>query len=55
VITKKIRDEDEDKDIENEWKFAAMALDRVCLVLHCVLSFLLTLVVFLLPDELIVP
>ena len=32
-ITKRMEKEDEDSDAENDWKFAAMVVDRLCLVI----------------------
>ena len=32
VITDKIREDDESGHVENDWKFAAMVIDRVCLI-----------------------
>jgi len=32
VITDKIRDDDEAGSVENDWKFAAMVIDRLCLI-----------------------
>ena len=32
VITDKVRDDDEAAEIEGDWKFAAMVLDRLCLI-----------------------
>ena len=32
VITDKIRDDEDTAAIENDWKFAAMVLDRLCLI-----------------------
>lgn len=35
-VTAKIRKEEEENDIKNEWKFAAMVMDRMCFVI-CIL------------------
>ena len=32
VITDKIKDDDEAGNVENDWKFAAMVIDRLCLI-----------------------
>lgn len=32
VISNKIRNDDEAASVENDWKFAAMVLDRLCLI-----------------------
>ena len=32
VITDKIREDDESGHVESDWKFAAMVIDRVCLI-----------------------
>lgn len=32
MITDKIKDDDEAGNVENDWKFAAMVIDRLCLI-----------------------
>ena len=32
MITDKLRDDEDAAAIENDWKFAAMVLDRLCLI-----------------------
>ena len=32
MITDKIREDDEAGSVENDWKFAAMVIDRLCLI-----------------------
>ena len=33
LITNKMKEDDDAGEVENDWKFAAMVLDRLCLVL----------------------
>ena len=42
VITDKIRDDEESSAIESDWKFAAMVLDRLCLVVYTVFTIVAT-------------
>ncbi|XP_012938549.1 neuronal acetylcholine receptor subunit alpha-7 isoform X1 [Aplysia californica] len=37
-ITSRYRKEDEESDVKNDWKFAAMVMDRLCLVVCCVFT-----------------
>ena len=41
--------------IDGEWKFAAMVLDRVCLITLCILTVVLTLAIFSSAPEVFVP
>ena len=47
VISDKIRAEAEAGTLENEWKFAAMVLDRVCLLAFTFFTVLLSAAVFI--------
>ena len=42
VITDKIREDDETSIIEGDWKFAAMVLDRICLVFFTLFTVIAT-------------
>jgi len=44
VITDKIRDEDESSNIEADWKFAAMVIDRLCLIFFTLFTAIATFV-----------
>lgn len=45
VITDKIRKDDEAAEITNEWKFAAMVVDRLCLIVFTGFTVVATLAV----------
>ena len=45
VITDKIRDEEESGAIEGDWKFAAMVIDRLCLIVYTLFTIIATVVV----------
>lgn len=40
--------------MENEWKFAAMVLDRVCLLVFTLATLLLSVAVFASADQILV-
>ena len=42
VITDKIRDDEESSAVESDWKFAAMVLDRLCLVVYTLFTIVAT-------------
>ena len=42
VITDKIRDDEERGAVESDWKFAAMVLDRLCLVTYTTFTIVAT-------------
>ena len=42
VITDKIRDDEESGAVESDWKFAAMVLDRLCLVTYTTFTIVAT-------------
>ena len=54
VITEKLKDDAEAENAENDWKFAAMVLDRLCLWLFCLLSFFITVAIFAAAPHVIV-
>ena len=54
VITDKIRDEEDTAAIENDWKFAAMVLDRMCLITFTLFTFVATIAVLLSAPHIIV-
>jgi nicotinic acetylcholine receptor len=41
-ITKKIKTDDEQDEMSQDWKFTAMVVDRLCLVLFAVATFIST-------------
>jgi len=45
VITDKIKDEEEASAIESDWKFAAMVLDRLCLITFTLFTVIATIAV----------
>jgi len=54
VVTDKMRDEDESSAVEGDWKFAAMVLDRLCLVLFTIFTALATIIVLMAAPHVIV-
>ena len=54
VISDKIRSEDEAANIENDWKFAAMVLDRLCLLTFTAFTIIATIAVLLAAPHIIV-
>ena len=54
VITDKIKDDEESASIEADWKFAAMVLDRLCLVFFTVFTIIATLAVLATAPHVIV-
>lgn len=55
VITDKIRHDDEDQLINNDWKFAAMVVDRICLILFTLFTIIATIAVLFSAPHIIVP
>ncbi|XP_002057510.3 neuronal acetylcholine receptor subunit alpha-7 [Drosophila virilis] len=53
-ITDQLRKEDEDNDIANDWKFAAMVVDRLCLIIFTMFTILATIAVLLSAPHIIV-
>jgi nicotinic acetylcholine receptor len=54
IITDKIRDEEDTAAVENDWKFAAMVLDRLCLITFTLFTFIATIAVLLTAPHVIV-
>ena len=54
VITDKIRDDDESTATENDWKFAAMVLDRLCLITFTLFTIIATFAVLAAAPHVIV-
>jgi nicotinic acetylcholine receptor len=54
VITDKIRDDEESAAIENDWKFAAMVLDRLCLITFTMFTIVATVAVLAAAPHVIV-
>lgn len=54
IITDKIRDDEDTASIENDWKFAAMVLDRVCLITFTLFTIVATIAVLLSAPHIIV-
>ena len=46
VIADKVRNEEDATATTNDWKFAAMVLDRLCLITFTLLTFIATPVYF---------
>lgn len=45
VITDKIREDDEAGSVESDWKFAAMVIDRICLIAYTFFTIMATVAV----------
>ena len=54
VITDKIRDDEDTAAIENDWKFAAMVLDRLCLITFTMFTIIATIAVLFSAPHIIV-
>jgi hypothetical protein len=54
VITDKIRDDEDTAAIENDWKFAAMVLDRLCLITFTFFTIVATVAVLFSAPHIIV-
>ena len=54
VITDKIRDDEDTAAIENDWKFAAMVLDRLCLITFTLFTIIATIAVLFSAPHIIV-
>ncbi|XP_023339135.1 neuronal acetylcholine receptor subunit alpha-7 isoform X2 [Eurytemora carolleeae] len=54
IITDKIRDDEEAAAIENDWKFAAMVLDRLCLIVFTLFTIVATVAVLAAAPHVIV-
>ena len=55
VITDKIRQDDENAITTNDWKFAAMVVDRICLILFTLFTIVATIGVLFSAPHIIVP
>ncbi|XP_034129040.1 neuronal acetylcholine receptor subunit alpha-7 [Drosophila guanche] len=53
-ITDQLRKDDESNDIANDWKFAAMVVDRLCLIIFTMFTILATIAVLLSAPHIIV-
>lgn len=47
VLSFQMRKDDEDADISRDWKFAAMVVDRLCLIIFTLFTIVATLAVLL--------
>jgi nicotinic acetylcholine receptor len=47
AITQKIRDDEEDESKELSWKFAAMVIDRLCMVIFATLTIIITVTILM--------
>ena len=45
MLTDKIKEEDEAAAVEGDWKFAAMVIDRLCLIVYTLFNIIATVVV----------
>ena len=54
-MTKRVREKDEEEVVISDWKFAAMVIDRFCLIGLSVYTVMTTVVMFISAPHLIVP
>lgn len=54
VITDKLRKEDEATEVTNDWKFAAMVVDRLCLIIFTLFTIIATIAVLFSAPHIIV-
>jgi hypothetical protein len=54
-LTKRLGDKDEDDEVISDWKFAAMVIDRFCLLGLTLYTILTTVILFLSAPHVIVP
>lgn len=54
LITEKIRRDEEASEITNDWKFAAMVVDRLCLIIFTLFTVIATIAVLLSAPHIIV-
>ena len=54
VITDKIRDDEDSSSIEGDWRFAAMVLDRLCLLFFTTFTILVTVAVLVAAPHVVV-
>ena len=55
TITDKMRREDEQGEVTSDWKFAAMVVDRLCLIVFTLFTVVATVAVLLSAPHIIVP
>ena len=55
LITKKMKDRDDDEVVISDWKFAAMVIDRFCLIGLTLYTITTTVIMFVSAPHLIVP
>ena len=53
-ITDKIKKDDEDSEYTNDWQYAAMVVDRICLIIFSLFTILATIVCFLKAPHILV-
>lgn len=54
LFTSQIRKEDEESDIAKDWKFAAMVVDRLCLIIFTFFTIVATIAVLFSAPHIIV-
>ena len=54
VITDKIKSDEDSNSLENDWKFAAMVLDRLCLITFTLFTMLATAALLITAPHVIV-
>ena len=54
VITEKIRSDEDSGSVECDWKFAAMVLDRLCLIIFTLFTVIATILLLLSAPHVIV-
>merc|ERR1711971_1510207 len=54
IITEKVKQEDEAAAVEADWKFAAMVIDRLCLIVYTLFTIIASLTVLLTAPHVIV-
>ncbi|XP_018022912.1 acetylcholine receptor subunit alpha-type acr-16 [Hyalella azteca] len=55
VITDKLRKDDEEYEVTNDWRFAAMVVDRMCLIVFTLFTVTATVAVLLSAPHIMVP
>ena len=54
-LTTQVKDEDEAAAVEADWKFAAMVIDRLCLIVYTLFTIIASLTVLWTAPHVIVP
>lgn len=54
IITDQLKDEEDNKKITNDWKFAAMVIDRMCLIIFTLFTIIATITVLFSAPHIIV-